>query len=64
MCDCWCFPAGKLALFLDGHTTQVGRDARLFAESQCILLFLFPPHLTHLLQPLDPSVFSTYQKGY
>ena len=64
MCDCWCFRAGKVALFLDGHTTHVGRGARMFAESRGILLFLFPPHLTHLLQPLDLSVFSTYQKGY
>ena len=64
MCDCWCVRAGKVALFLDGYTTHVGRGARLFAESQGILLFLLPPHLTHLLQPLDLSVFSTYQKGY
>ena len=64
MCDCWCFRAGKVALFLHGHTTHVGRGARLFAQSRGILLFLFPPHLTHLLQPLDLSVFSTHQKGY
>ena len=53
-----------MALFLDGHTTQMGRGARLFAESRGIFLFLFPPHVTHLLQPPDPSVFSIYQKGY
>ena len=48
---------------MDGHTTHVGRGARLFAESRHIVLFLFLLHLTQLLQPLDLSVFSPYQKG-
>ena len=41
-------------LVLDGHTSY---EVCCLARENCVHLLKLPPHLTHLLQPLDLSVF-------
>ena len=43
---------GPVVLFVDGHM-----DLIQYARSQGVHLFCFPPHLTHILQPLDVGVY-------
>ncbi|XP_044717996.1 DDE superfamily endonuclease domain-containing protein [Hirsutella rhossiliensis] len=40
-------------LLLDGHGSHHILDLIEYAEAHNIVLFALPPHLTHLLQPLD-----------
>src|SRR2546423_9710957 len=51
-------------LLLDGHNSHVTADFIQFAIEKKIVLLCFPPHTTHLLQPLDVGVFSPYQHNY
>ncbi len=44
-------------LIVDGHGSHCTLEVITFCEEHGILLFPLPPHLTHLLQPLDVSVF-------
>ena len=48
---------GPVVLFLDGHYSHLSLQLIHFAKSKGIHLFSFPPHLTHLLQPLDVGVY-------
>ena len=51
-------PTGlKRLLILDGHSSHHTIEFIEFCESHKIILFAMPPHLTHLLQPLDVVVF-------
>ena len=54
-------PTGRVELFLDKHNTHNGCAARLLCDSNGIALFLLPPYLTHLMQPINLQSFSTYQ---
>lgn len=57
-------PPGKVLLMLDGHTSHTTNiDALEFAERNEIIIFCFPPHCTHYLQPLDRAFFKSL-KGY
>src|SRR5947199_5347512 len=51
-------------LLLDGHNSHVTADFIQFAIDKRIILLCFPPHTTHLLQPLDVGVFGPYQHYY
>ncbi|KAF1996484.1 DDE-domain-containing protein, partial [Amniculicola lignicola CBS 123094] len=44
-------------LILDGHGSYVTQDFLQYCEENRILLAVFPPHLTHTLQPLDVGDF-------
>jgi hypothetical protein len=44
-------------LLLDGHGSHYTKEFATFAAEVKILLFAFPPHLTHILQPLDVGCF-------
>ncbi|KAM4055450.1 DDE superfamily endonuclease [Hirsutella rhossiliensis] len=48
-------------LLLDGHGSHHILDLIEYAEAHNIVLFALPPHLTHLLQPLDVVVFQPYK---
>ncbi|KAM4064190.1 DDE superfamily endonuclease [Hirsutella rhossiliensis] len=48
-------------LLLDGHGSHHTLDLIEYAEAHNIVLFALPPHLTHLLQPLDVVVFQPYK---
>jgi len=44
-------------LILDGFEAYIEYDFVRFAQDHSIILFTFPPHATHLLQPLDVVCF-------
>ena len=44
-------------LVFDGHHSHISLDLINFASENNIHLLCLPPHTTHLLQPLDVSVF-------
>lgn len=44
-------------LLLDGHGSHRTQEVISYAESQKILMFSFPPHATHFMQPLDVVCF-------
>ena len=46
-------------LILDGHTSHVSYEVRMLARDNNVHLLKLPPHLTHLLQPLDLAVFKS-----
>jgi len=48
-------------LLLDGHESHSTREFIEFCDEHKILPFCFPPHCTHLLQPLDVVVFQPYK---
>jgi DDE superfamily endonuclease len=50
----------KLLLF-NGHGSHVTLEFQELARSANIILLQYPPHLTHILQPLDVSVFQSYK---
>jgi len=49
---------------LDGHRTHYSLPFVRYAVQNNILLFSYPGHSTHLLQPLDVVLFSPLQKAY
>jgi hypothetical protein len=46
-----------LLLMYDGHTTHVNQTVVDWAKKHNIILFVLPPHTSHILQPLDVGVF-------
>jgi hypothetical protein len=54
----------KRLLLLDGHTTHLTIEVWEYCKEENIILFTTPPHLTHLVQPLDVGVFGPWKKNY
>ena len=50
----------KMLLF-DGHGSHTTSEFCKLATANNIILCQYPPHLTHLLQPLDVGVFQSYK---
>jgi DDE superfamily endonuclease len=53
--------APKKLLLYDGHSSHDTNEFKQLAEDNNIILYMFPSHLTHLLQPLDVECFQTYK---
>jgi hypothetical protein len=53
-----CVTERPLLLLCDGHCSHVSLDVISFARSNGITILKFPSHTTHVLQPLDVSVFT------
>ena len=53
----WMDTQNFMEWFMDGHYSHLSLDLIQYAKSQGIHLFCFPPHLTHILQPLDVGVY-------
>ena len=51
-------------LLLDGHKTHIPFDFTAECWEHKVRPFYFPPHATHLLQPLDLSFFSPLKVRY
>jgi len=49
-------------LLFDGHRSHLTFEFVGFALQHPIRLLVFPPHSTHLLQPLDVGIFSPLQR--
>lgn len=53
-----------LLLLFDGYKAHISLSLIEFAEANDIILFCLPPNSTHLLQPLDVSVFGPLKAGW
>jgi hypothetical protein len=51
-------------LILDGHGSHLTPEFQEFCREHRIILLCLPPHTSHLLQPLDVSVFSSLKHWY
>ncbi|KFY32618.1 hypothetical protein V493_00029 [Pseudogymnoascus sp. VKM F-4281 (FW-2241)] len=48
-------------LLLDSHVSHTSNEFIILAAEHYIILWAFPPHLTHVLQPLDVGIFQPYK---
>jgi hypothetical protein len=53
----------KRLLLCDGHDSHISAQFVSFCIDHNIILFLLPPHSSHLLQPLDVGVFGPVKRG-
>ena len=51
-------PSSRPLLLLDGHSTHYNPEFIRRAAYEQVIVFCFPPNMTHLTQPLDKGVFS------
>ena len=49
-------------LFLDGHTSHINLAVYDFCKDYGIIIYCFPPHASHVIQPLDVSVYGPLKK--
>jgi methionine aminopeptidase len=48
-------------ILLDSHVSHTSDDFVIAAEEHDIIVYAFPSHLTHILQPLDVGIFQPYK---
>lgn len=53
-----------VVLFVDGHHSHLSLELIELAKEKCVHLVCFPPHLTHILQPLDVSVYHPVKQSW
>ena len=53
-----------IIIFLDGHRSHINLAVSEFCQQNDIILFCFIPHASHVLQPLDVSVFGPLKKEW
>lgn len=51
-------------LLLDGHASHLSKETLLLARENQVHFLMFPPHTTHLYQPLDVGVFGPMKKAF
>ena len=51
-----------ILMFMDGHAAHCNIAVSDFCRANGIIMYLFPPHASHALQPLDVSVFGPLKK--
>ncbi|KAJ8028895.1 hypothetical protein HOLleu_28147 [Holothuria leucospilota] len=57
-------PNQHILLLYDGHTSHISMNLINYALSKKIILFVLPPHSSHLLQPLDVGTFKPLKDFY
>ena len=55
---------GPVILFFDGHGSHESLTLIEMAREKNVILYVFPPHTTHLLQPLDVGVFGPFKTAW
>ena len=53
-----------VCLFVDGHYSHMSLDLIKVAKENGVHLICFPPHMTHILQPLDVSVYHPLKQAW
>jgi DDE superfamily endonuclease len=56
-------PKQRRLLILDGHSSHMTANFIAFCMDNAIDLLILPPHCTHVLQPLDISLFSPLKRA-
>ena len=51
-------------VFMDGHSSHINLAVADFCRKHEIILFCFPPHASHIIQPLDISVYGPLKKQW
>jgi hypothetical protein len=51
-------------LVCDGHESHFSLDLIILARESNIDILLLPSHTSHILQPLDKTVFSSFKQGW
>ena len=57
-------PARPVLLLMDSHGSHVSPDALTLARENGIVLFTMPSHTSHILQPLDVSVYRPLKQAW
>ena len=57
-------PERPVLLIIDGHKTHIQYEVLQLAKANEIEIAKLPPHTTHLLQPLDLSLFKPMKEWY
>lgn len=57
-------PEEPVLILYDGHKSHVSLGLIEWARSENIILFVLPPHCSHLLQPLDVSCFGPLEVAW
>ena len=55
---------GKGMLIIDGHGSHISLNVIDTARENNIILYCLPPHTTHILQPLDVSVYKPLKNHF
>lgn len=55
--------AHPVLLILDNHSSRFNSDMLKAAMDRHVFMLALPPHTTHLLQPLDVSVFGPFKRA-
>ena len=53
-----------ILLLYDGHRSHTSLSLIQWASQKNIILFVLPPHTSHLLQPMDVGCFGPFEKIY
>lgn len=56
-------PTARPMLIMDGHSSHVTAKGISFCMQNAIDLLIMPPHCSHVLQPLDVSVFAPLKRA-
>jgi hypothetical protein len=51
-------------LILDGHGSHLMKEFINYCDQNRSLLMIYPPHSTHMLQPLDVVMFKPLSSAY
>ena len=51
-------------LLLDGHSSHIDYHISKFCKDEGIILFKFPPHTSHVLQPTDRCFFAQFKSNF
>lgn len=57
-------PRRPVLLLLDGHASHLSRETLILARENYVHFLMFPPHTTHIFQPLDVGVFGPLKKSF
>ena len=53
-----------MLVLYDGHRSHIALDLIVWARDNNIILFVLPPHCSHILQPMDKGCFGPLQIIY
>lgn len=56
-----CSTDRKILLLLDNHESHISVEAIRYCKLNGIVLFSFPPHTTHRMQPLDVGIYAPFK---